>query len=70
MTRDLCAVINYTVKKTRHYTLVRNFAKGYTVRLGSKFVAKPYLNMPPHLKHVATLPYEISMFHIAFVQFV
>jgi len=35
----------------------------FTVRLSSKFVIKSYLNSPPHHKHVATLPCEISMFN-------
>jgi len=34
----------------------------FTVKLSSKFVIKSYLNILPHLKHVATLPSEISAF--------
>jgi len=33
----------------------RNFFAG---RLGGKFAANSYLNIPPHLKYVATLPCE------------
>ena len=34
----------------------------------SKFVIKLYLNIPPHLKRIATLPCEISMFTNRHVQ--
>jgi len=33
-----------------------------TGRLSGKFATKSYLNIPPHLNYVATLPCEISMF--------
>ena len=35
------------------------FSKFFTVRLSSKFVIESCLNMPPHLKHAATLPCEM-----------
>jgi len=38
------------------------FKNSLTIRLSSKFLIKLYLNMPPHLKHVAALPCEIYMF--------
>ena len=45
-----------------HVTSLTDFQNSSTVRLISKFATKSYLNMPPHLKHVATLPSEISVF--------
>jgi len=42
--------------------ILTDFQNSFTVRLCGKFVTKPYLNIPPRLKHVATLPCEISMF--------
>jgi len=42
--------------------ILTDFQNSFTIRLCSKFVIKPYLNIPPHLKHVSTLPCEISMF--------
>ena len=55
-------------KKTRHQTLGHNFANYYpifkiffTSRLGSKFATNSCLNIPPRVKHVATLPREIWM---------
>ena len=56
----------YTVsQKTRHQALAHNFTKYYPISkfftdgLSSKFAASSCLNIPPTLKHVATLPYEI-----------
>jgi len=37
------------------------FLNSFIVRLCGKFVIKPYLNIPPHLKHAATLPCEMSV---------
>jgi len=34
----------------------------FIVRLSSKFVIESYLNIPPRLRHVATLSCEISVF--------
>ena len=55
-------------KKTSHQTLGHNFTNYYpilriffTSRLGSKFATNSCLNIPPHFKHVATLPCEIWM---------
>jgi len=60
----------YTVfqKKTRHQTLAHNFQmltdfqNSFTGRLTGKFATNSYLNIPPHVKRVATLPCELSMF--------
>jgi len=41
---------------------VNRFQNSFTGRLTGKFATNPYLNIPPHLKRVATLPCEISMF--------
>jgi len=38
------------------------FQNSFTGRLTGKFATNLYLNIPPHLNYVATLPYEISMF--------
>jgi len=55
-------------KNTRHQTLGHNFTNYYpifknvfTSRLCSKFATHSCLNIPPHFKHVATLPCEIWM---------
>jgi len=42
--------------------LLTEFQNSFTVRLCSKFVIRSYLSIPPRLKHVATLPCEISIF--------
>ena len=42
--------------------MLTDFQNSFTDRLTGKFATKPYLNIPPHLKRVATLPYEISIF--------
>ena len=42
--------------------MLTNFQNSFTGRLTGKFAAKTYFNTPPHLKRVATLPCEISMF--------
>ena len=41
-------------------TIIR-FSHIFTSRLGSKFATYSCLNIPPHFKHVATLPCEIWM---------
>ena len=41
---------------------VNRFSKFFTGRLTSKFATNSYLNIPPHLKRVTTLPCKISMF--------
>ena len=38
-----------------------DFQNSVTDRLSDKFATNSYLNIPPHLKHVATLPCEIWM---------
>jgi len=38
--------------------ILTNFKNSFTSRIASKFAVKPSLNIPPHLKHVATLPCE------------
>jgi len=52
-------------KKTRQQTVAHNhqtltnFQTFFTGRLGSKFATNLCLNIPTHLKYVATLPREI-----------
>jgi len=36
-----------------------DFHNSFTARLTGKFATNSYLNIPPHLKYVATLPCEI-----------
>jgi len=38
-----------------------DFQNSFTVKLSSKNVMKESLNIPPHLKRVATLPCEMEM---------
>jgi len=38
-----------------------DFQNSVSDRLSDKFATNSYLNIPPHLKHVATLPCEIWM---------
>jgi len=59
----------YTMSKKQDKTflaevcqMLTDFQICFTVRLSSTFVIKSYLNVPPYLKHVATLPCEISLF--------
>ena len=42
--------------------MLTDFQNSFTVRLSSKFLLKSYLSIPPCVKHVATLPCEMSMF--------
>ena len=42
--------------------MLTDFQNSFTGRLTSKFATNSYLNIPPHLKRVATLPCKISMF--------
>ena len=42
--------------------MLTDFQNSVTGRLTGKFATKSYLNIPPHLKRVATLPCKISMF--------
>ena len=42
--------------------MLTDFQNSFTDRLTGKFATNSYLNIPPHLKSVATLPCEISMF--------
>jgi len=51
----------------RDYTLDRNFMltdfqNSFIDRLAGKFAIKSLLNIPPHLKHVATATCQILMF--------
>ena len=39
--------------------MLTDFQNSFTGRLTGKFETKSYLNIPPHLKYVATLPCEI-----------
>ena len=41
--------------------MLTDFQNYFTVRLASKRVMKESLNIPPHLKLVATLPCEMKM---------
>jgi len=36
--------------------MLTNFQNSFTDRLSGKFATKSYLNIPPHLTYVATLP--------------
>jgi len=38
-----------------------DFKNSFTVTISRKFAMQHSLNMPPHLKHVATLPCEMFM---------
>ena len=42
--------------------MVTDFQNSFASKLNGKFPTKMYLNIPPHLKYVVTLPCEISMF--------
>jgi len=39
--------------------MLTDFQNSFTIKLSSKSVMKESLNIPPHLKHVATLPCEM-----------
>ena len=39
--------------------MLTDFQNSFTGRLTGKFATNTYLNIPPHLKHVATLPCKI-----------
>ena len=39
--------------------MLTDFQKFFTGRLTGKFATNSYLNIPPHLKRVATLPCDI-----------
>jgi len=41
--------------------MLTDFQNSFTGRLTGKFATKSYLNIPPHLKHITTLPCEIRM---------
>ena len=41
--------------------MLTDFQNSFTDRLTGKFATNEYLNIPPHLNYVATLPCEISM---------
>ena len=42
--------------------MLTDFQNSFSGRLTGKFATNSYLNIPPHLKCVATLPCKISMF--------
>jgi len=42
--------------------MLTDFQNYFTLRLSGKFATDVYLNIPPHLNCVATLPCEISVF--------
>ena len=42
--------------------MLTDFQNSFAARLSCKFATKAYLNVPSHLRNVATLPCEISMF--------
>ena len=56
----------YTVSQKKQDTklpqMLTDFQNSFTGRLTGKFATNSYLNIPPHLKRVTTLPCEISMF--------
>ena len=39
--------------------MLTDFQNSFTGRVNGKFATKSYLNIPPNLKYVATLPCEI-----------
>ena len=39
--------------------MVTDFLNSFTTRLTGKFATNSYLNIPPYLRYVATLPCEI-----------
>jgi len=41
--------------------MLTDLRNSFADRLRGKFATNSYLNIPPHLKHVATLPCEISV---------
>jgi len=41
--------------------MLTDFQNSFTGRLNGKFATESFLNIPPHLKYVATLPCEIWM---------
>jgi len=48
--------------------MLTDFQNFFTGRLNGKFATNLYLNIPPHLKRVATLPCEISVQKIAMLE--
>ena len=42
--------------------MLTDFQNSFTGRLSGNNATNPYLNIPPHLSYVATLPREIFMF--------
>jgi len=42
--------------------MLTDFQNSFTDGLSGKFLVTKWLNIPPHLKRVATLPYEIIVF--------
>jgi len=40
--------------------MLTDFKNSFTAGLSKKFMAKVLLYFPPHLKHVATLPWKIQ----------
>ena len=42
--------------------MLTDFQNSFTDRLSGKFATNACLNIPPHLKYVATLPSKISTF--------
>ena len=42
--------------------MLTDFLNSFTRTLTGKFATNSYLNIPPHLKRVATIHCEISMF--------
>jgi len=45
--------------------MLASFLNSFADRISVKIATKSYLNIPPHLNYVATLPCEISMFKIS-----
>jgi len=68
MTSSTKPKVYYTVSQKKQDTkllaitsLLSDFQNFFTSRLGSKFAINSCLNIPPRVKHVATLPDEIQM---------
>jgi len=65
VTTQLLVHCESTKQDTKHLPVtspnVKDFLNYLTGRLNGKFATYSYLNIPPHLKYVATLPCEISI---------
>ena len=58
---DSCQVSTLCLKNTRHHNftqMLTDFQNSFTGRLTGKFATKSNFTIPPHPKHVSTLPCE------------